>query len=251
MHHRRVVVGLAVIAVALLVGVQLLDPLGQSPDPTPVDLSAPPSEIAVAALSQPETGDYTLDIRYTDGETGSTGHSRILVEQSAGEVLVRGAILAQEPPVFRRYVTPDVGWRGYGPALERWPASYGAVVGEFENVDVLRNRTVKVVRENASRLVLAVNGTDAVYSVVYGEPAAARDEDPRARMRVHVDRDTARLRRIVVVESRLADPPENQTRVHSRLELVYSDWGTTEVRRPPAAGYTLAEFLYDLLDNRP
>jgi hypothetical protein len=106
---------------------------------------------------------------------------------------------------------------------------------------------VTVVRENASAVVLRVNGTGAAYAIKMGtDPSeAVREDGFRANLTLVVDRDDGHLRRLEYGVSYLSGENSERTREYGRTVYAFSEWGEASVDRPDWAGYSLAEFLLD------
>lgn len=228
-----------------------------------IDFSDPPGEIAYDALAQTGERDYTVE-SLVDRELAGA------VKQENGLFLVfRGRIEQTDGQAyFESFVGPDefanehCRWfqKGTTERLNRHPMDCGyderlelteLYIRHGEWTAVRQpGANVSIVAEKRTTLVLRVNDTDTAHFLESGErnvTDSGRDIRYRANLTLYVDKDDGHLRRFVFAKSYLPNGNESRERERFRYVYVYSDWGNTTVERPDGAGYTLAEFLLDVL----
>jgi hypothetical protein len=230
-RRARALLGATVlVAAALVVGVA--DPLATTPSRDPVALDAPPADAARDALRQARTGDYTLRVAFR----APNGSERVVtvarVESSERELLSESA---GDRPEYLTYVNEHVGWRGPPGDLERGAGDFAAHLpfphlGAIDAGDVTRSVTDE-------RLVLRVTDDETALALTGYDPEVGGN----ATVTVVVDRSSRTLVRTTFVRRWRAD---NETE-YEGYTYRFSEWGETEVTRPPGAGYSLPEFLRD------
>jgi hypothetical protein len=229
--HRRSLAALVLVVLAsgaLAVGVA--DPGATAPDRTPVAVDAPPAAAVESALRQAETGDYRVRVSLRDRNGSERDRLVAHVSHATREVRVRSA---DGRPPFLTYANAHVGWRGRPGDLERGAGTADAHDTPFRDVEV-----------SAAELVTA--SADAVTYRVRDDATALRavgydpDYGGNATLTVVVNRTSGTLSR-VVFERRVVDDGVSYWGTVWR----FSRWGAVDVRRPPGAGYSLAEFLSD------
>lgn len=247
MHRRRLVT----VAVVLALGAAWLtvgDPLAATPHREPVDLDAPPAVAVHQALSQPAAGDYEATV----ARRNATGASRTLatyrVENSDRQAIVR---TPDVNPDYLAFANDHVTWRGYDGVLERSGDGFDDGQTPYRHVDRVRDRgdAVRRLAANDSVAVYRITDTDLAYAVQHGTLDVTDRPTPRAdawcaTLTVAVDRADRTLAR---ARFDLARNVGANGTVRETVSTVttFDDWGTTRVRRPAGAGYSLAEFLRD------
>lgn len=241
MFGRRHVAALAVAALVVastgVVAVRVGD-TASTDGARDLDLSAPPREVAVRALEQTERGDYTMMV--WTGETGvvrdeTTFERRYRVSNTRGRIRANFTTFRGHSLFFGN---ERCGW-GRPPDRDQWRRVcprplWPREVQRLFYEQAMKNVSVTVLATDASRLVLAVNDTEAAAGVL-GLP---RDVPNRtANLTLVIDRETERLRRVVFRQSW---PGHREKAVYG-----FSGWGETSVERPEEVSYTLVEFLAD------
>jgi len=224
---------LALGLVAATLGVAVADPLATPPDREPVDLAGPPAEALERVLRTTETRDYTVSLAFRD-EAG-TGETRtvVQVENSEREVLGRSA---GDGPETLTYANEHVGFRGRPGDLERGAGTWDDHNAPLGHLDALDGTDVTRTAANGTTTFRVA--ADAAAKRLVGYDAGVRGN---ATLTAVVDTEQRRLERLTF-ERRWTEDGERERR---GAVWRFSDWGETDVKRPPGAGYSLAEFLYD------
>lgn len=257
MNNRRQVAVAFVVVLATMtpLGVRLADPLDRRSEPPTVDPADPPERVAFDALAATRRGDYSVRWLVDDPDGGLPRRGslyefvRLRVEHSDGQMLQYDGA---SPRVA--YFDENCAWVANATTGDRlgWICGGGLRrdVLVADPTPVLRpGADVTVVRENRSAMVLRINDTATALSVLTTN-TVTRAEVGRSNLSAHavlvVDKERGRLDRAELVQHpRVVDGYRVEG---SRTVYRFTDWGTTEVRRPGWAGYSLMEFVVDVLD---
>lgn len=253
--RRQVAVALVVVlATATPVGFGLADPLDSRPAPPTVDTSAPPERVAFDVLTAVRRGDYEATWLVDEAaglpQRGSMYEFvRVEVEYSDREMLQYAGGSSQVV-----YLDENCHWTANRTTGERtrWECGRGLPRGVLVDdptpvLDPAAN--VTVVRENESVMVLRINDTATALTVLSRETVDEL-EVRRANLSAYgvlvVDKEAGRLERVVLVSLPRVD--DGYRTDGSQTVYRFTDWRTTEVRRPHWAKQSLVEFLVDVTD---
>lgn len=226
-----------------VIAYQIIDPKPEE-QPTEVDLSAPPSEIAFDALKQTQTWNYTYTETWTvtvENETETVRVKQTKVDHSDDQyyteyVTDRFAIDAKA--IFGNDVRDWIKYDSWTRDSTLHPYHDG--YSPFKQLDYVQNASVKVVNQSDSVLVLRIENEDTANRISRG---FRFQESQNSSVTLHIDRRTGHLRK-AVLKNVLTSIVEEKT-----VTYRFSDFGTTEVTRPEGIEYTVDEFFRDLLDK--
>lgn len=236
-------------------GVQIADPRGGSPRPSPVDTDAPAARIAYDAMHQTETGNFVV-WSYGGNRTDPFVTVRVLVD-GADEQYRMVVNQTDYPDRSVVYYANEVRVWGRvhvdGAPTTEWAGGNGGEIEVpfYDESAVLRpGANVTVVERNASVVVVRVSDTDTAIRLATGVRNATADEaleDHRATLTLVVDAERGLLRRSVYRYSK----PDGTGREKSVDVQRFGRWGVVDVERPTGIPYTFRELLLDMTDECP
>lgn len=234
---------LFLVLTAGVVAYQLIDPESET-QPTEVDLSASPQEIAYDALRQTQTWDYTFTKTWelaNENESKTVSISRTKVEHSGDQYYIEYSTDQSVTDTKARYGNKIRDWVKFDSWTRRSTLNpYTEEYSPFEQLNHVKNQSVVVVNKTDSLLVLRIkNRTTADRVTRYPQ----LQKNPEAQLTLYIDKETGHLRKVVVT-SVLSNIADKKTVIYR-----FSDFDDTDVTRPEGIDYTVDEFLRDLFDN--
>lgn len=239
MKKRHVVVIGILALVAIAATFQLSDPrLTRSSQHSAVDFSKPPSEVVTASVAKLRGLDYSYEVVASSNESGTNGSSKLVkrfrVENSDQQYVAYGPFGTDGTKIYANdavaWVRPSsaADWQVNTQSRYAYPAE-----GELNPFDVasITQTNGTVIDQTETRIVIRIDATTTKGTDVAGYTD------------FYVDKRSGNIQKAVEVGR--YDGEKAYTTVR------FSEVGTTTVERPDEIGFSVKEFVGDLVRYTP